>query len=91
MQSLKGKITIANKTRLDLLDKICSNVRSVKEQLPVISCITQMTRYALNASASSLLLIDEEKKGVLNTYADGPLGKQYRRYNLDKQTVRRPG
>lgn len=85
MQNLKDNNTQANKTRLDLLDKICSNVRSVKQHLPVISSITQMTRYALNASASSLLLLDEENKVLLNKYSDGPLGKEFRRFHLNKQ------
>jgi len=85
VQNLKDNNTQANKTRLDLLDKICSNVRSVKQHLPVISCITQTTRYALNASASSLILLDEENKALLNKYADGPLGKQFRRFPLNKQ------
>jgi len=85
MQNLEDNNTQANKTRLDLLDRICSNVRSVKQHLPVISCITQMTRYALNASASSLILLDEEDKALLNKYADGPLGKQFQRFHLTKQ------
>ena len=85
MQNLKNKETEGNKTRLDLLDKICRNVRSVKQELPVISSITQMTRYALNASASSLLLLDEENKTLLYKFADGPLGKQFRRLQMNKQ------
>jgi len=35
-----------------------------------------MTRYALNASASSLFLLDEEKAGVVN-HMRWPLGKKY--------------
>lgn len=85
MQNLKDNNTQANKTRLDLLDKICSNVRSVKQHLPVISCITQTTRYTLNASASSLILLDEENKALLNKYNDGPLGKRFQRLHLKKQ------
>ncbi len=84
-QNLKHNGTQVNKTRLDLLEKICSNVRSVKQHLPVISSITQMTRYVLNASASSLILLDEENKALLNKYADGPLGKQFQRFHLQKQ------
>jgi len=83
VQNINGDKNQAGKTRLDLLDKICSNVGSVKQHLPVISCISQMTRYALNASASSLLLLDEENKAALNKYADGPLGKQFRRFHID--------
>lgn len=85
MQNLKSDRTQVNNARLDLLDKICSNVRSVKQHLPVITCITQVTRYTLNASASSLILVDEENQALLNKYADGPLGKQFRRFHLNKQ------
>lgn len=50
------------KLRLDLLEKICNNAASLKQQLPVISNFNEMTRYALNASASSVYLIDFGKK-----------------------------
>ncbi|MBN1176727.1 MAG: HD domain-containing protein [Dehalococcoidales bacterium] len=75
----------ATKTRLELLDKICSNVRSVRQHLPVVSCIAQMSRYALNASAATLILLDEDNKSALNKYTDGPLGKQFQRFHLNKQ------
>ena len=38
-----------------------------------------MTRYTLNASASSLLLLDERDKGLPYDFTDGPLGKQLKR------------
>jgi HD-GYP domain-containing protein (c-di-GMP phosphodiesterase class II) len=79
VQNLSNKKTDGNKTRLDLLDKICRNERSIKPQLPVISGITQMTRYALNASASSLLLMDRDNTTLIYKFADGPLGKQFTR------------
>jgi len=85
LQNLNEDKTQANKTRLDLLNKICSNLKSAKQHLPVFSSITQMTRYALNASASSLILLDEENKELLNKYADGPLGKNFQRLYLKKQ------
>ena len=85
VQNLNGDKTQANKTRLDLLDRICSNVRSVKQHLPVISCITKITRYTLNASASSLLLLDDENKALLNKNTDGPLGTQFRQFPLNEQ------
>jgi HD-GYP domain-containing protein (c-di-GMP phosphodiesterase class II) len=44
----------------------------------LIASITQMTRHALNAIASSLLLIDEEKQELIFKFADGPVGKQLR-------------
>ena len=81
----REKGTGVNNARLDLLNKICRNVRSVEQELPVISNITEMTRYALNASASSLFLFDEEDKELLYNYSDGPLGKQLRSLQMDKK------
>jgi HD-GYP domain-containing protein (c-di-GMP phosphodiesterase class II) len=86
IQNTSTNESSSNGARLELLEKICSNVRSVKQQLPLISSITQMTLYALNASASSLILLDEEKAGVINKYADGPLGKKFSRSYLAKLT-----
>jgi HD-GYP domain-containing protein (c-di-GMP phosphodiesterase class II) len=47
-----------------------------------------MTRHSLNATASSLLLIDEEKQELLFKFADGPVGKQLRlrRLPINKQS-----
>jgi HD-GYP domain-containing protein (c-di-GMP phosphodiesterase class II) len=73
------------KTRLDLLDKIYSNVRSVEQQMPVISTINEMTRYALNASASSLFLCDEEDNTLINKFTDCPLGKQFNQLQMEKE------
>ena len=81
----KKKGTEVNNARLDLLDKICRNIRSVEQELPVISNITEMTRYTLNTSASLLLLLDEENKELLYNFVDGPLGKQFRQLQMNKQ------
>ncbi len=62
--------------RLDLIDKICGNSRSVKQQVAVYSTIIEMARYALNASASSMILLDEQNKNSIHRFSDGPLGKQ---------------
>ena len=79
------KYTGVNNARLELLDKICRNVRSVEQEMPVLSNITEMTRYALNASASSLLLLDERNKDLLHNFSDGPLGKRFRQSHMNKR------
>jgi len=58
-----------------------------KQQMPVISTINEMTRYALNASASSVLFKDDENSTVINLYTDCPLGKQF----IQVQTLRELG
>ncbi len=62
--------------RLDLLNKICGNTRSAKQQVAVYSTIIEMARYALNACASSMILFDEHDNKVMRRFSDGPLGKQ---------------
>jgi HD-GYP domain-containing protein (c-di-GMP phosphodiesterase class II) len=64
------------RTRLDLLDKICGNSRSVKQQVAVYSTILEMTRYALNASATSMIIFGETSQAPMYRFSDGPLGKQ---------------
>jgi HD-GYP domain-containing protein (c-di-GMP phosphodiesterase class II) len=71
-------------TRLHLLEQICSSLKSAKQQLPVISSFNEIIRYALNASASSLVLLDSEKKEI-NKYADGPLGNEFVRIPMNEQ------
>ena len=85
MQILDNRRVEVNKSRLDLLEKICTNVRSIKRELPVISIITEMARYALNASASSLTVRDEQDKTILYRFTDGPLGKQFRELQANEQ------
>jgi hypothetical protein len=64
------------RTRLDLLDKICGNTRSVKQQVSLYTTILEMARYALNASATSMILLGETRQSVVYRFTDGPLGRQ---------------
>ncbi len=63
------------RTRLDLLDKFCATIKSVK-QVAAYATIIEMARYALNASASSMVLFDKENPSLTYRVSDGPLGKQ---------------
>jgi HD-GYP domain-containing protein (c-di-GMP phosphodiesterase class II) len=69
--------TEASKARLNLLDNICNSIMPVKQRMPVFSTINEITRYALNASASSILFRDDENSAVINQCIDSPLGKQF--------------
>jgi HD-GYP domain-containing protein (c-di-GMP phosphodiesterase class II) len=69
------------KIRLDLLEKICSSAGSVRQKMPVIANFNEMTRYALNASASSVILINQNKN-ELGQYTDSPLGKEVKQWPI---------
>jgi len=72
--------------RQNLLNKIWEKVSSIKQVDPLIASITRMTQHTLNASASSLLLLDEENHELLFMFADGPAGKQLRRLKINRQS-----
>lgn len=86
MQNLKNKETEVNKTQHDLVDKILRKVGAAKKTDSLIASIMQMTRYTLNASASSLLLMDEKNEELLFKFANGPVGKQLRRLQIKGQS-----
>lgn len=64
------------RTRIDVLNNICTATRSLKQQIAVYSTILEMARYALNASASSMVLFSRTEGGKTYRFSDGPLGKQ---------------
>jgi len=86
MQQSVNKEAESYRTRQNLLNKIWEKVSSVKQVDPLIASITRMTQHALNASASSLLLLDEENHELLFMFADGPAGKQLRRLRISQQS-----
>ncbi len=81
VNNLKSNII---KIRLDLLEKICTSAGSIKQQLPVIANFNELTRYALNASAASVILLSPNKKD-LNKFTDGPLGKDLKQWPVSER------
>ena len=84
-QNLQNREMEVSKTTLDLLDKIWRKIGSAKQTNSLIAGITRMTRRALNASASSLFLVNEENQELLLKFADGPVGRQLRRFQINEQ------
>jgi HD-GYP domain-containing protein (c-di-GMP phosphodiesterase class II) len=57
--------------RLDLLFEVGKKASSASEVSRVVDEIVPMTKHALRASASSLLLLDEERQELFFEFADG--------------------
>jgi signal transduction protein with GAF and PtsI domain len=79
MQSLRETETNA------LLNKIWRKVGSTKRSDTLIASITQMTRYALNASVSSLFFLDEKNQELLLRCSSGPADRQIKRFQINNQ------
>jgi putative nucleotidyltransferase with HDIG domain len=85
MQILQKRNARVNKTSLYLLNKIWNEVGSDKELDTIITSITQMARYALNASFSSLYLLDEKSLELFLKCTNSPMENQLRRFKINDQ------
>ena len=74
------------KTRLNLLHNVGKKVASVSQLARLVERVTKMTQHALNASASSVLLLDDEEQELLFEVAEGQAGKQLKRVRLSAQS-----
>ncbi len=72
--------------RLSLLHDIGKKVGSVSQLAQLVAQITQMTQHALNATASSVLLLDEPTQELVFQVADGEAGKQLKQLRLSAQS-----
>lgn len=70
----------------ELLDKIWGVVTSSTRVHPLVSSIIRMTQHGLRASASSLLLLDEENQELCFKFTNGSAGVQLKRLKINPQS-----
>lgn len=73
------------KNRLDLLYEVGKKVGSVSQLTRLVERITLMTQRTLNASASSVLLSDDQKRELYFEVAGGQGGE-----TIEKSKAKRP-
>ena len=73
------------KTRLDLLCEVGKKVGSVSQLTQLVEQVTQMTQRTLNASASSVRLLDDQERELLFEVAEGQARRQLRQARLSAQ------
>ncbi len=71
---------------LDLLREVGRQASSVPEVSQLVAQIVRMTEQALKASASSVLLLDEEKKELVFEIAEGEVGQNLERARISINT-----
>ena len=74
------------KTKLNLLHNIGKKVASASQLARLVENITQMTQRALNASASSVLLLDDSEQELLFEVAQGEAGRRLRKVKVNAQS-----
>jgi response regulator RpfG family c-di-GMP phosphodiesterase len=86
MQTVSRPVVPYNPSKLDLMEKIWAKVQPEDKEDQVIACLMRMVHNALNASASSLLLVDEKKQVLYFKFASGPVGKKLKRLHIGRQS-----
>ncbi len=86
--SLKNTLKEAEeyKARLALLYQVGRRVGSVSQLSRLVEQITRMTQRTLNASASSVLLLDEQRQELVFEIAEGQAKKRLRKVRLSGQS-----
>lgn len=86
MQNLREKETRTGKTSLGLLNKIYRKVGSTQRLDTLIANFTQIARYALDASVSSLFLLDEKSQELLLRCTNSPADRQLKRIQINNES-----
>ncbi len=86
--SLKNTLKEAEeyKSRLALLYQVGRRVGSVSQLSRLVEQITRMTQRTLNASASSVLLLDEQRQELVFEIVEGQAKKHLRKVRLNDQS-----
>lgn len=74
------------KSRLDLLCQVGKEVGSASQMAPLVGQVTKMTQRTLRASASSVLLLDDQGQELLFDIAEGPAGERLRQLKLSAES-----
>ena len=70
----------------NLIEEIWGRIKPVEKGDRTISNIMRMIHTNLDASATSLLLIDENTKELYFRFANGPVGRQVKRLHIDRRS-----
>ena len=81
-----SKETEEYKTRLDLLYKVGKKVGSVSQLARLVERIIRMTQRTLHATASSVLLLDEQRQELLFEVVEGQAGKRLKQIRLSARS-----
>jgi putative nucleotidyltransferase with HDIG domain len=84
----KESSTVANPkvTQLNMLKSVWSKVKPEKKENQIVTYLTRMVHNALNTSATSLLLLDDDSQELYFKFASGPSSQTINRINVGRQS-----
>jgi hypothetical protein len=72
--------------KMDIIEKVWNQYRRPEMENRLISSIMKMIHDTVDASASSLLLLDRENRELYFRSANGPVGQQLKKLHIDRQS-----
>lgn len=84
--SLYNRLVAKEGDKFDLLEKLWARMKPEDKEDQLISHIMHMTHNALDASASSMLLLDDSSQKLYFKYANGPVGPELKRLHISRQS-----
>jgi putative nucleotidyltransferase with HDIG domain len=84
----KESSTVVNPkiTQLNMLKSVWTKVKPEKKENQVVTYLTRMVHNALNTSATSLLLLDDDSQELYFKFAAGPSSQTVNRINIGRQS-----
>jgi hypothetical protein len=86
MPNLKTLAAQIKANQIDLLDKIWMKVRPEDKIDKIIANVVNLTQNSLNSSASTLVLLNNDKQELYFQFADGPSAKHLKRLQVGRQS-----
>jgi putative nucleotidyltransferase with HDIG domain len=84
----KESTTVVNPkvTQLNMLKSVWTKVKPEKKENQVVTYLTRMVHNALNTSATSLLMLDDDSQELYFKFASGPSSQTVNRINVGRQS-----
>jgi putative nucleotidyltransferase with HDIG domain len=83
---LYNRLMASTEDKFELLEKLWARMKSDDQENQLVSRIMQTAQAALNASAASLLLLDDRNQKLYFKYANGPAATELKRLHISRQS-----
>jgi putative nucleotidyltransferase with HDIG domain len=84
--SLYQRLMASTEDKFDLLEKLWARMKTDDRENQMVCRIMQTAQTALNATAASLLLLDNRNQKLYFKYANGPAASEVKRLHISRQS-----
>ena len=86
MRGAESLVSKPGTIKMDIIERVWNQCRRPEMENRLIASIMKMIHDTVDASASSLLLLDKENRELYFRSANGPVGQQLKKLHIDRQS-----